>query len=68
MNADSSNKPSLSNQRDHGGGLKAGVESGLGFVEKLPKGAIQPEQMTHGETFRQECADSEAGAGFKFRY
>lgn len=53
-------------------GLTAGVESGLGMVEKLKRGTIQAQQETHGSTFRQasmdESAGSDNGKSFDFRY
>jgi len=53
-------------------GLKAGVESGLGMVENLTRGAVQNQQQTSNSTFRQECMDEDAGSNngknFKFRY
>ncbi len=67
-NADTSNKKQVTNPAEKSG-LVAGVQSGLGMVENLSRGEIQPEQKTHGETFRQESSDTPAGdSGFKFRY
>jgi hypothetical protein len=67
-NADTSNTKQTTNPAAKSGSV-AGVESGLGMVESLPRAELQPEQKTHGETFRQECSDTPAGSGgFKFRY
>ena len=54
-------------------GTKAGVESGLGSVESLTRGAIQDQQRTVGTVFRQESVDETTGSegngkNFKFRY
>jgi hypothetical protein len=53
-------------------GLKAGVESGLGMVENLTRGAVQTQQQTNNSVFRQESMDEDAGSengkNFKFRY
>lgn len=53
--------------------VKAGVEFGLGSVEHLERGVIQPQQETHSNTFRQESGDEapvsgKNGKSFRVRY
>ena len=51
FNADSSNN--LKDDRNFPkSGASAGVESGLSSVESIPRGSIEPEQMTKGPVFR----------------
>lgn len=61
FNADASNeyqdKRSFPNS-----GVKAGVEDGLSMVERSPRGTIQPEQKTSGNTFRQDSVETSAGS------
>jgi len=54
-------------------GLKAGVESGLGMVENLTRGAVQAQQQTSNSVFRQDSGDEAIGSdvpgkSFKIRY
>ncbi len=55
------------NRKFPASGSVAGVESGLCSVESLPRGAVQPEQETIGENFRQTRTETDAGNGFKFK-
>lgn len=50
------------NRSFEGSGLTAGVESGLSFVSKSPRGTIQPEQKSSGEIYRQDHVTSPAGS------
>jgi hypothetical protein len=54
-------------------GLKAGVENGLSEVESLVRGAVQSQQQTNNNVFRQESIDEPLksdipGKTFKIRY
>lgn len=54
-------------------GLKAGVENGLSEVENLVRGAVQAQQQTENNIFRQAGGDEDIksdvpGKSFKIRY
>lgn len=67
FNADKSNKYQDTRSFPKSG-LSAGVGDGLSMVEALPRGMAQPEQQTHGETFRQKTVTTplSEGNGKKF--
>ena len=71
MAIDNGNKPQTVNKAP-ASGSKAGVESGLGMVESLTRGALQPEQESHGANFTQNSIDSPVagknGKQFRTRY
>jgi hypothetical protein len=55
-----------------GSGMKAGVESGLAMAESLTRGAVEVQQQTSNNNFRQESNDealgSKNGKNFQVRY